>query len=292
MLETAIRPRPAAVSQGIHTTGGSDVTYRTAILPPRGLPLSLRDFHGTDAAQRQVALAHSIADFLKEHGVQRAFAPTFRFTRNVASPEELDTKIALPNGIPLYRNEMLHADAVELLEPGDAMLGSFGGCGTIVAVLGNRMVAGHGGHENLLHRELVLNQATKDKGSIVDTIAAHLGLSRTEAAQRRGSCRAFYNLPRKAYRFDFDHPTFGDYNRELERYLRSLHPHEADQMLKRTEAGIALDQGHLIGAQARKYFQTVSTCLDLLKEPKYAHTRHANPDMRKLRNLVLVARLT
>lgn len=290
MLDTAIRP--AAVSQGIHTTGGSEVTYRTAILPPLGLQLSLRDFHGKDAARRQVALAHTVAEFLGEHGVKRAFAPTFRFTRRVAAPAELDTEIVLPNGIPVYRNETLHADAVELLEPGDAMLGSFGGCGTIVAVLGNRMVAGHGGHENLLHRELVLNQATKDLGSIVDSVAAHLGLSRAQPAQCRGSCRAFYNLPRKSYRFDFDHPRFGEYNRELERYLHARHHHEADQMLKRTSTGILLDQGHLIGAQARKYFQTVSTCLDLLKESKYAHTRHANPDMQKLRNLVIVIRLT
>lgn len=286
-----VQERPVAPACPEYTTPDSDVTYRTAIRPPDGLNLSLRDFHGEDAAERHPELARVLADFLDDNGVQRAFAPTLRFTRTVAEPRQLDTKIMLPNGIPVYRNEDLACDAVMLTEPGDAMLGSFGGCAAIAAVHGELMAAGHGGRDNLIHRELVLNKADRDSGSIVHSMARHLKARSGEARQlRRGSCRAFYSVPRKSFRFDYDHPEQGEYNRALESLLRVWYQAHDTGIIEKTAGGFLLDQGQLIAAQARRHFRTVSTCLDPLKKTCFAHTRHAWDTMRDLRNLVVIVR--
>ncbi|HEX5774769.1 MAG TPA: hypothetical protein VFY28_02320 [Candidatus Paceibacterota bacterium] len=266
--------RPVAPGrQGIYTTVDSDITYRVAIRQPGSLE------------------PRAIADFCAENGVVRAIAPTFGFTRTVADPKQFEES-RLPNGIPLLANPGLECDAVVLSEPGDALIGSFGGCAAIAAVHGDLMVAGHGGRDNLVHRDFVMNATEQDAGSIVDAMARRLGERTTRPTKTRGSCRAFYNLQRKDFRFDFDHPEQGAYNQQLYGLLRTRYYREREQMMMRADGGFLLDQGRLIGAQARRHFQTVSTCLYPLKNRAYAHTRHPDERMRRRRNLVAIVRVT
>ncbi|MEK7511150.1 MAG: hypothetical protein AAB582_02860 [Patescibacteria group bacterium] len=290
-----VRQRIPLAQQGIHRTIDSSITYKTIILSPSGLDhdLSLIDFYREDSVQANPKLAGTVSTFLKEAGVKRAFGPTIRFSRTIARPEQLRTRIMLPDEIPLFRNVGLPSDAVTLPEPGDAMIMSGAGCALIVMVCGDTIVAGHGGRDSLIDRNFVLKMGSNDGRSIVDTMAGSVSDGK-KLRLLKASCRAFYNVPRKCFDHFYDHERHGVYNQELAQLIRDRHGTRCEQIMKETSRGFYLDQGQLIGAQAiRHSFHTVSTCLEpLTPGGEYAHTRHRDEKMREKRNLIAVVRIT
>ncbi|HEX2792490.1 MAG TPA: hypothetical protein VHO23_02130 [Candidatus Paceibacterota bacterium] len=287
--------KPAKIRQGIYTTSDSGIEYRADILPAGStdVDLSLLDFDSEDAPERYPDLARTLGEFAERIDAKRLFAPKLRFTRTLLKPEQLTVRIELPNGVPLFRSARA-ADAVILPEPGDGMVASMGGCSLIALACGTTLAAGHGGLDGLVHRDYVLGETETDEGSIVDTMCRAV-LPPHRGMRTKASCRAFFSLPRKSYYFDLEHPTHGAYNFALNRLLDVRYDAHAQQIAVDDlwRRGFFLDQGRLIGAQARKHgVSTVSACLEPLRpHGHHAHTRHPDESMRPKRNLVAITRL-
>lgn len=290
----AMEFKPAKIRQGIHTTADSNIEYQADILPAGKVEhdLSLLNFDTEDAAKRHPQLARTLSEFAIRIGAKRLYAPKLRFTRTILEPRQFGICIELPGGIPLFRSENA-ADGVLLPEPGDAMIGSFGGCSHIALVYKRTLIAAHGGLDGLVHRAYVTKDAGADERSIVDAMC-RIALPGTRLGNWAASCRAFFSVPRKSYFFDFYDPKFAVYNRALHNLLVARYDAEKQEIVVMDEVGrgFYLDQGRLIGAQARKHgVKTVSTCLEPLRTPECAHTRHRDETMRNKRNLTAITRL-
>lgn len=275
----------------LHTTTESPITFRTAIEPPKGRHLSLADFYDEEAPTRNPALTRVLMEFLERNNVERAFAPRLRFTRAVARPYNMDICIKLPNGIPLFRSTE-PADAVTLTQPGDAFIGSFAGCAALAMVCGDMLVAGHGGRDSFIDRNAVNGAPSHmDKRSIVDTMAIVVCGGNRELLSR-ASCRSFYSLARLGHRYFFNHPEHGTYNEAFRDHLEERYDAVRSGIMVPIDNGFELDQGALIGAQARKYgFHRVSTCISPLRtNGEYASTYHSSELLRTKRNLVAIVR--
>ncbi len=283
--------RSAYSERTLYTTVDSSITYHTDIEPPHGRQLSLADFYDQNAPVRNPGLTRVLMEFLERNEVRRAFAPRLRFTRAVVEASDMDICIMLPNGIPLWRTSEPR-DATNLPEPGDACIGSYAGCAALAMVCGSEMVAGHGGRESLIDRDVVSKTpGHEDQGSIVDAMARAVSCGDPERLAR-ASCRSFYNLARRGHRYAYDHPEHGDFNRALSAFLEEKHDAKMARILVEDESGFELDQGLLIGAQADVYgFHRVSTSISPLRSNSvYATTYHNNECRRGQRNLVAIVR--
>ncbi len=160
-------------------------------------------------------LAHKLSGALKHLGADRAFAPSpVKFNGRVILPEQLLLALNLGGGIFLMRNQNAPADGTLLRSPRDAGIFSAGGCGLVVAALGEHMVFAHAGRDCVIDRRRVLSGTpSRELESVVDYVVNALLLAAAPCKAEDIQVWVLYSIRADDFLHRYDHEEHGEYNR-------------------------------------------------------------------------------
>ncbi len=233
--------------------------------------------------QERYAHAKGISAALRSVGIREAFAPHVAAASAVIiDPAELVRRIRL-GSVSLYRNPDKPADGVPL-NPGEAFVASAAGCPIIMASADAYMVVAHAGRDSLIDRgEVTSGKPSRPHSSVVDAIVAEFkkrGITPYEIAM----CMHFA-IPAESFEHRFSHPRYGEFNRELEKFINRRWP-------KCTVSGdnsMFLNLEFVFEEQAKQAGVWMVGAMNSLAEfPEFAHTRDGKDPGR--RNLIIVKR--
>lgn len=262
------------------------VTVRAFCIPPHGRNWSLSNLYTQEELDEHTALVDALGRTLSELGVVRAYAPAVSyFSGLIASPCKLNQVIALPPGIALYRNRNLRAEGT-WIGPGEAVIMGTGGCATAIAIGEKQCIVAHAGRDSLIERERLLRKSgLRPLMSVVDDMA-QVGRNRG-ANLNRMAFHALFALPAETFSHPIHDAEHGDFHRKILAYANEL---KSEFAWRRNDC-IHLDIKRLAVYQAEKagFGSSHGSCSLPLNGP-FGYTRHENPTLRKMRNLVVIVR--
>jgi hypothetical protein len=149
------------------------VRFSTACFVGEGMELSLRPLQNRGDEKKHPALAERISGAVRHIGGETIYAPyPAEFNAQIVSPTELNKMLILNGAVRMFRNATKPADGTFLRHQGDSGIFSAGGCGLIVATLGDRLLFAHAGRDCVINRSRVLGKAdARPFESVVDSIA-------------------------------------------------------------------------------------------------------------------------
>lgn len=246
---------------------------------------SLKPIQRQEDIERNEDLALRISHTLFSLEIKEAFAPNVAaFSGHIANPEDMTTKIFLDHAI-LRRNRELPADGV-FLDPGQGFVMSAAGCPIILASAGDYFIAAHAGRDSLIERNAVMGKKPRRKHqSVVDAIVDKFW--QRGIPERAIVMVMMFSIPTEAFEHRFDHPTYGEYNRRLDAFVRTQWP----GCMTDGDGGMFLSLERVFAEQAvQQGVSKVSAYYSLAEFPRLAHTRDGSS--RDRRNLIVVRRDT
>ena len=199
------------------TTSQSGVSFTAACFAGPGKEWSLAPFQEPGDVKKNPVLAGKLREALVSLGADRLYAPSpVEFNGEIVEPTMLSRPFILGNGVLLFRNPKVPADGTFLRDTGDAGIFSAGGCGVIVAVLGERLIFAHMGRDCLIDRKRIehnycsrINESVVD--SIVDTFLEH----DPNADLREMRAWIFYSIWPEDFLHRYDDVVHAPYNRKV-----------------------------------------------------------------------------
>lgn len=260
--------------------------FEPELVEPYGLTgWSLKPIQRQEDVERHGHLASRLSSELSFLDVKEAFAPNVAaFSGHIATSGDMTTKIVLDHAI-LRRNRELPADGV-FLDPKQGFVMSAAGCPIILAGGGNYFIAAHAGRDSLIERNAVTGKGSRrEHQSVVDAIADKFwqrGVPKRDIAMVM-----MFSIPAEAFEHRFDHPTYGEYNRLLDDFVRTRWP----DCMTNGDNSMFLSLERVFAEQAVQHgISKVSACYSLAEFPRLAHTRDGGA--RDRRNLIVVRRDT
>lgn len=293
VIEVELDPNPLPVLEfdsKIHGQVDDGIHIKSACIGGRNW--SMRNLYTQEDVRENEELAEAIAWELVRRDIVRGFAPTAGMMSGIAVHQDaLSDRIALKYDTELWRKKDLPSCAVPL-QPGDAFVGSFGGCGMGIITGDGVCIALHIGRDGALDRSDVCGFGpSRTHFSVVDAavaMAVELGADPSNL-----TFRCLYPLPQDV----FGHPRRGEhandgYNLFMGNYIRAQY---GEGIAHVEDDTVYLDMYGLPVAQARKHGLTIDhggrrTALPA-KGRKFGHTRNSVGSMKMRRNLVIVHRL-
>jgi hypothetical protein len=201
--------------------------------------------------QKNPQLDMKLSDALVGHGVRRAYAPNpTKFNAKIISPQCLSREILLSGGMSLFRNQDIHADGTMLARGGDAGIFSAGGCGVIVAALGDELFFAHAGRECVIDRQRILTgNPSRTNESIVHSIVQ--ALAPVKWLRQQLQAWVFYSIKPEdfVHRFDDPDPKHAAYNKAAADSLQKEYPGEYGWS---DNNGVHIDLPKIMQAQFRE----------------------------------------
>ena len=253
---------------------------------------SLRSIQKQQDANRDFRFEDALYRAFRKIGARDVFAPNVVLSSaQITESAQLERRIKLGRGIVLFRNQKIPADGV-FLRPGESFAMSGAGCPLIIAAAGEFMIVAHAGRDSLVDRGTVAGMPTRQNVSVVHSIVEEFGKKRISPDEI--SMRMQFAIPGAVFEHRFDHPSYGDYNRALWKFIISEWP----SSLERRNGSMFLDLEGLFENQARQLgVRDVQAENSLAELPSLAHTRDGKknpvgPDGREVerRNLIVVKR--
>lgn len=267
--------------------GGQLVTVAAlepGLIEPYGLAgWSLKPIQCQEDVEQNESLAARISRVLFWLEIKEAFAPNVAaFSGHIANPEDMTTKIVLDHAI-LRRNRELPADGV-FLNSEQGFIMSAAGCPIILASAGDYFIAAHAGRDSLIERNAVTGKGPRrEHQSVVDAIIDKFwqrGVPKRDIAMVM-----MFSIPAEAFEHRFDHPTYGEYNRRLDDFVRTQWP----GCMTDGDGSMFLSLERVFAEQAvQQGVSKVSAYYSLAEFPRLAHTRDGSN--RDRRNLIVVRR--
>ncbi len=258
--------------------------FEPDLVEPYGLAgWSLKPIQRQEDVEQHEDLASRISHVLFSFEIKEAFAPNVAaFSGHIANPEDMTTKIVLDHAI-LRRNRELPADGV-FLDPEQGFIMSAAGCPIILASGGDYFIVAHAGRDSLIERNAVMGKKPRrEHQSVVDAIVDKFW-------QRGVPVRdivmvMMFSIPAEAFEHQFDHPTYGEYNRRLDAFVRTQWP----GCTTNGDSSMFLNLERVFAEQAvQQGVSKVSAYYSLAEFPRLAHTRDGGA--RDRRNLIVVRR--
>jgi len=256
------------------------------LVEPYGLTgWSLKPIQCQEDVEKNGHLASRLSSILFSFEIKEAFAPNVAaFSGHIANTGDMTTRIFLDHAI-LRRNRKLPADGV-FLDPEQGFVMSAAGCPIILASGGNYFIAAHAGRDSLIERNTVTGkQPRREHQSVVDAIVDKFW--RRGVPKRDIAMVMMFSIPTEAFEHRFDHPTYGEYNRLLDDFVRTRWP----DCMTNGDNSMFLSLERVFAEQAVQHgISKVSAIYSLAEFPRLAHTRDGGS--RDRRNLIVVRRDT
>lgn len=231
-------------------------------------------------------------------GLQTMWAPSpVEFNGRICSQSELQTRIVLDEtrGITLRRGA--RADGC-LVEPGEALIMSVGGCAILVMEYEGRMVAAHAGLKCLYDHSMatgLFRTLRRRYESVVEAAGRALAREGSALDPARLNVRVLFPLSPKVHTHSLTDERHGMDNRLLwKHFIREWGPGCGVQ-LKDDRHTLSFNTLALVRAQCERYFRldpfrVEQVGPDADQIPYASHTRSA-PPLRDNRNLVVIKHL-
>lgn len=267
--------------------GGQSVTvtaFEPDLIESYGLTgWSLKPIQRQEDIEQHEDLASRISHVLFSLEIKEAFAPNVAmFSGHIANQEDMTTKIFLNHAV-LRRNQELPADGV-FLEQKQGFVMSAAGCPIILASAGSYFIAAHAGRDSLIERNAVMGKKPRrEHQSVVDAIVDKFW--QRGVPKRDIVMVMMFSIPAKAFEHRFDHPSYGEYNRRLDAFVRTQWP----GCMTDGDGSMFLSLERIFAEQAvQQGVSKVSAYYSLAEFPRLAHTRDGGA--RDRRNLIVVRR--
>jgi hypothetical protein len=279
-------------------TVGTGVRFTAVCVPPdpRG-GWTLKELYSQEALDRDPARKVRLGHTIGTHTGATVFAPSvgYHSAGIVPHSRQLTQTLRFSSKLTMYRNQALRADGV-FLKPGQAFAMSAAGCMLAVAAGTNDdgksfLLAFHLSRDSALDRRLILEGApSRPHRSVVE--AAIDALAERGVPPDRVALRGYFSLPKECFDHPFEHPEYGEYNRQMASYVAE-HWGAICVSVEDTDEGESafLDMQQLMAHQAyRLGVNDVCFGHSLKLSGPFAHTRHPVERLRDERNLCIVHR--
>lgn len=243
-------PIVAAVRNELTVPRGA-LYFTAACFAGPGKEWSLAPLQEPGDVKKNPVLVGKLREAVTLLGADRLYAPTPIASNGISNgeiinPAQLSRVFILGGGVVMFRNPKVPADGTFLRGAGDAGIFSAGGCGVIVAILGDRLIFAHAGRESLIDRDRVLGEQGRRRESVVDSIVEAFHELDSRADLRKLHAWVLYSIKPE----DFLHRS--DDQKHL-KYNRLVGPDLEDRGLgagvrQKTE-GVELDLPVVAGAQ-------------------------------------------
>ncbi len=247
-------PIVAAVRNEITVPRGA-LYFTAACFAGPGKDWSLAPLQEPGDVKKNPVLADKLRKAVVSLGADRLYAPTpiaSNGTSNgeIIEPTMLNRPFVLGNGVLLFRNPKMPADGTFLRGAGDAGIFSAGGCGVIVAILGDRLIFAHAGRESLIDRNRVLGGQGRRRESVVDSIVEAFREFDSRADLRKLHAWVLYSIKPEDFFHRFDDQEHLKYNRLVG---SDLEDRGLGAGVRQKIGGVELDLPVIAGAQFRRY---------------------------------------
>ena len=215
-------PVVAAVRNELTVPRGA-LYFTTACFAGPGKEWSLAPLQEPGDVKKNPVLVGKLRKAVTSLGADRLYAPSpVKSNGEIIEPTMLNRPFVLGKGVRLFRNPKVPADGTFLRGAGDAGIFSAGGCGVIVATLGNRLIFAHAGRESLIDRDRVLGGQGRRNESVVDSIVEAFREINSHADLRKLHAWVLYSIKPDDFLHEFDDPKHGEYNCHVGIYLEKL----------------------------------------------------------------------
>ncbi len=232
------------------TVLGNGVRFTTVCF--EGKDWSLAPLQRSEDVEVNQVLAHKIRSAMRHLGADRIYAPSpVKFNGQIILPEKLDRVLNLGHKVLLFRNRDVPADGTFLRASRDAGTFSAGGCGVVVAILGEYMIFAHAGRECVIDRGRVLTGTmSRQMESVVGyVVRALLDVGGGLKKIRHLHAWMFYSIRPEEFLHRYDDEKHGEYNRLIGAYIEKNFGAGG----RFTSEGIEIDLPAIVKAQFERH---------------------------------------
>jgi len=207
------KPVAATVRNELEAPHGT-IRFTAACFAGPGKDWSLAPLQEPGDVRKNPVLAGKLREALISLVADHLYAPSpVKSNGEIIEPTMLNRPFVLGNGILLFRNPKMPADGTFLRGAGDAGIFSAGGCGVVVATLGDRLIFAHAGRESLIDRERVIGGQGRRHESVVDSIVEAFRDTDSRVDLRKLHVWMLYSIRPEDFLHRFDDSSHRKYNR-------------------------------------------------------------------------------
>lgn len=265
------------------------IKYEVRCLAPNPYDLSFNQLYEPDTAKRN-AYYRRMGAIFAAYNLRTILAPKPKFNAVVGSPGLFTEEFHLPFDVTIKRPSVL----VEGTEISEFQGGAFtaGGCPFLVLTFIDekgqaRLLFAHAGTGSLIDFEHAVHlNAPRPHYSVVDALVDY---AVAEGGQPEWmTLRCFFSIPCEAYQYSMKNPVHGEENKVLFTHLSNKYGETSFFETYDGHEHFNLEKLVEVQAHARNIVRVSSHCT-LPKKGRFAHTRHAVPELSGLaRNLEII----
>jgi hypothetical protein len=198
------------------------ISFSAACFQGPGNEWSLAPLQQPQDVEANPVLSHKIRSAMRNLGADRIYAPSpVKFNGEIVLNEHLNKILDLGHKVLLFRNKDVPADGTFLRSSRDAGIFSAGGCGVIVATLGEHMIFAHAGRECVIDRgRVITGTASRYMESVTDyVVRALLEVAGDFVEIRNLYAWMLYSIRPEDFLHPYDDEKHGEYNLRVGQYI-------------------------------------------------------------------------